>query len=54
MAIEIKELVIRATVDEARNSNQRAEPDNAGTADQDSCEEKLELIMQLISDKKER
>ena len=54
MSIEIRELVIRATVDEAAGRSQSAESDGAGSGDQGNCEEKLEMIMQLISEKKER
>ena len=53
MAIEIRELVIRATVSQSDSIN--APANNASSANQqDVIQECIEQIMKIIKDKKER
>jgi hypothetical protein len=54
MPIEIRELVIRATVDDAGNrSDNKKGADNKPDV-KNSCDENVDMIIQLIKDKKER
>lgn len=53
--IEIRELVIRATVEDTTPLTDRIAARNVGNEnDQDCCEEKVDQMLKLIKDKKER
>ncbi len=54
MSIEIKELVIRATVNEPQNRNQEKNAKNTKAEKANNCADNLDMILQLIKDKKER
>lgn len=54
MPIEIRELVIRATVDDSGNENQKKRVADRKTDDKNCCAENVEMMIQLIKDKKER
>lgn len=54
MPIEIKELVIRAIVDESQRPNSPQRPDSADAATNDCFDDKMDMLIQLIKDKKER
>lgn len=55
--IEIRELVIRATIDDSQRSNAQ-NGDRANNSDQNEkkgcCSETVDMILQIINDKKER
>ncbi len=55
--IEIRELVIRANVENSSRNNQQGEqaPVNAeNTQNKGICSENIDLMLQIIKDKKER
>jgi len=55
--IEIRELVIRATVEDKppENRERNAGSGNSGGTDKkDCCSENIDLMLQIINDKKER
>ncbi len=54
MPIEIKELVIRATVDESPGRDQDVDTKGTGDEIKGCCADELEMIIQMIKDKKER
>ena len=54
MAIEIRELVIRATVDEAQGRQQQQQDTNNDARQEDKCDEDIEILIQMLKDKKER
>ncbi|WP_372772005.1 DUF5908 family protein [Mangrovibacterium sp.] len=54
MPIEIKELVIRAIVDDSRAKTQPAQGSLPTDDKQDCRAEKIDLLIQLIKDKNER
>ena len=54
--IEIRELVIRATVENSPRNNDAEDVRSANYSheNQESCNENLDIILQIIKDKKER
>ena len=54
MPIEIKELVIRAIVDDSGNKNTAQTKPVPDREKQDCCAEKVDMLIQLIKDKNER
>ena len=55
--IEIRELVIRANVENTSRNNQQSEPAperNESTQNKGICSENIDLMLQFIKDKKER
>lgn len=54
MPIEIKELVIRATVEKSKSGGQNDTGGGLGSGKKSSGSENMDMIIQLIKDKKER
>ncbi len=54
MSIEIKELVIRATVEQPPGRTRERNNENTETEKKNCCADNLDMIIQLIKDKKER
>jgi len=54
MPIEIKELVIRAIVDEKKTGTPVQGAGSTSTENQDCCGDKVDMLIQMIKDKKER
>ncbi|MFA8436124.1 MAG: DUF5908 family protein [Marinifilaceae bacterium] len=54
MPIEIKELVIRATVDEVVNKNSESKSESGDREENNCCADHLDMIIQMINDKNER
>lgn len=55
--IEIRELVIRATVDETNRNNGKGSTKNADSEQSEKkgcCSDKFDMLLQIINDKKER
>jgi hypothetical protein len=53
--IEIRELVIRATVDDSPRANGRGTSgDIQNKSEKGNCDENLELMLKIIKEKKER
>jgi hypothetical protein len=55
--IEIRELVIRTTVEESNRDNRvnvTGNKHSSGGEKEDCCAENIELMLQIIKDKKER
>ncbi len=55
--IEIRELVIRATIEDSHRNNRKIDTGNrnsTGVEKKDCCSENIELLLQIIKDKKER
>ncbi|RKD88366.1 DUF5908 family protein [Mangrovibacterium diazotrophicum] len=54
MPIEIKELIIRAIVDDSASKEQKSPMPEINREKQDRFAEKVDMLMQLIKDKNER
>jgi hypothetical protein len=54
MPIEIKELVIRATVEEPERHNREAPPETCTREKQECSSDTLDLLLQLMKESKER
>ncbi len=54
MPIEIRELVIRATVDESRKTDEKKDVANSKVGNKNCCADNLDMMIQMIKDKKER
>jgi hypothetical protein len=54
MPVEIKEIVIRATVSDPKEGQGAAAQGNSGSAAAATIQESIEQVFQIIQDKKER
>lgn len=54
MPIEIKELVIRAAVEESKRPQREEQPDVRIREKKECCPDTLDMLLQLIKESKER
>jgi hypothetical protein len=54
MPVEIRELVIRATVESGEGEKQPAKPEAGGKADQEMIAEVVEQVLEILRKERER